>query len=265
MKLAFCSLVVISFGLLLCVSALCAFLPEPNGDEFDLEYGESIVGKATSPPGIDGNLDDWRYAVWIAFDSKDELFRGQGAWKGKDDLSIIWSTMYDDNNFYFAAAVTDDMFTPSPNAAEPWLGDCLFLYIDWEDTRVLVSGKINFALTDDKAKVIDFSPAPDPQLGDSEIAIVPNEALGDAGMIYEIAMPFKLLTNVDIEQGSEIGFTPGYDEGIDNMEEKADTVFMCWFGLLPDTAANLGKLIFGGPLAVEPVSKLATTWGKMKE
>jgi hypothetical protein len=38
MKLAFCSLVVISFGLLLCVSALCAFLPEPNGDEFGLTH-----------------------------------------------------------------------------------------------------------------------------------------------------------------------------------------------------------------------------------
>ena len=264
MKLALCCLVVISFGLLLCVSALCDFLPEPNGDEFDLEYGESIAGITASPPRIDGKLDDWRYAIWIAFDSKDDMLRGQGVWEGKDDLSITWSTMYDDENFYFAAAVTDDMFTPSDNPGEPWLGDCIFLYIDWENTKVEISSKPNFALINDKALVADFS-TKNPEIGESDIAIVPNEALGDEGLIYEVAMPFKFLTQVDIEQGSEIGFTPGYEEGTGDLEGKGDTVFMDWFGLNPDTAANLGKLIFGGPLAVDPVSKLATTWGEMKE
>lgn len=264
MKLAFCSLVMMSFGILLCASTLCDFLPNPNGEAFGLEYGESIVGLTASPPRIDGKLDDWRYAIWIAFDSKDELLRGQGVWEGKDDLSIIWSTMYDDNNFYFAIAVTDDQFTPSDNAGEPWHGDCIFLYIDWENTKVEVSSKPNFAFINDKALVADFS-GKNPDIVESDIAVVPNEALGDEGMIYEVAMPFKFLTNVDIEQGSEIGFTPGYEEGTDDMEGKGDTVFMDWFGLNPDTAANLGKLIFGELLAVEPVGKLATTWGGMKE
>lgn len=264
MRLAFCSLVAMSFALLLCASALCDFLPEANGDEFGLEYGESIAGFTASPPRIDGKLDDWRYAVWIAFDSKDELLRGQGVWEGKDDLSIVWSTMYDDKNFYFAAAVTDDLFTPSDNPVEPWRGDCIFLYIDWENTRVEISSKPNFALINGKPVVTDFS-AKNPDIGESDIAVVPNEALGDEGMIYEVAMPFKSLTNVGIEEGSEIGFTPGYEEGTDNLEKKADTIFMVWFGLAPDTATNLGKLIFGGPLAVDPVGKLATTWGGMKE
>jgi len=262
MKLAFCSLVVTSFALLLCASALCEFLPEPNGDEFGLEYGESIAGVPANPPKIDGKLDDWKYAVWIAFDSEDELLRGQGAWKGEDDLSVVWSTMYDEDTFYFAAAVRDDEFTPSPNVGESWRGDCIFLYIDWENNKVAVSSKPNFALLNDKATVSDL--ANNPQLPQSEIAIVPTEELGEGGMIYEVAMPFKFLTNVEIEEGSEIGFTPGYEEGTDDMEGKGAMVFMDWGGVEPDQAINLGKLIFGGPLAVDPAGKLAATWGEMK-
>ena len=51
------------FGSLLVFSASGAFLPEGNGDVFGLEYGESIAG---IPPNIDGDLNDWKYAVWIA-------------------------------------------------------------------------------------------------------------------------------------------------------------------------------------------------------
>jgi len=269
MRLAFCSLVVISFALLLCASALCEFLPEPNGDEFGLEHGESIAGIPGNPVEIDGKLDDWKHAVWIAFDSEADMLRGQEVWQGVDDLSVVWSTMYDGENFYFAAAVTDDMFTPSPNAAEPWRGDCIFLFIDWENAKAQVSGKPNLALLDDVATVTDFSAAPDPQLGESEIAIAPNEALGEAGMVYEVAMPFDFLTTVEIVEGSEIGFTPGYEEGTDDMEGKGGMVFMDWGGVDPDDPANLGKLIFGGLLpadtsALEPSGKLTAAWGYIK-
>jgi len=269
MRLAFCSLVVISFALLLCSSSLCDFLPVANGDEFGLAYGESIAGIPANPVEIDGDLDDWKYAVWIAFDSEAELFRGLDVWKGPEDLSLVWSTMYDGENFYFAAAVTDDMFTPTPDATQPWLGDCIFLFIDWENTQAQVSGKPNLAMLDGVAKLTDFSAAANAQLNESEIAIVPNEALGAAGMVYEVAMPFEFLTTVAIAEGSEIGFTPGHDEGIDDMEGKGGTVFMDWGGLNPDDPAGLGKLIFGGLLeadtsALEPSGKLTAAWGAIK-
>ena len=87
----------ILFGSLLAFSARSAFLPEGNSDAFGLEYGESIAGVPPNTPKIDGNLDDWKYAVWVAFDSERELLRGKGAWKGKDDLTMTWSTMMDWN------------------------------------------------------------------------------------------------------------------------------------------------------------------------
>lgn len=243
--------------------ALCDFLPEPNGEQFGLEYGETIAGIPANPPKIDGKLDDWKYAVWIAFDSEDELFRGRGAWKGEDDLSVLWSTMYDQKNFYFAAAVRDDIFAPSANVGESWLGDTIFLYIDWANQKIEVSSKPNFALINDKAVVSDSS-GRNPQLPQSEIAIVPCEDLGEGGMIYEVAMPFEFLTKVEIAEGVEIGFTPGYEEGTDNPEKKASMVFMDWNAVDPDQAQNLGKLTFGGPLAVDRIGKLPATWGRAK-
>jgi hypothetical protein len=261
MKRALYVLIITSF--LSYATAWADFLPEPNGEQFGLEYGETIAGVPANSPRIDGNLDDWKHAVWIAFDSENELFRGQGTWEGKDDLSIVWSTMYDDRNFYFAAAVRDDIFSPSSNAAEPWLGDTIFLYIDWENNKLEVSSKPNFALVNNKPIISDTS-GKNPQIGESEIAIVPREELGKGGMIYEVAMPFQLLTELDIELGDEIGFTPGYEEGTNIPEKKASMVFMDWGGVDPDQAANLGRLMFGGPLLVNQVGKLADTWGNLK-
>ena len=252
-------------GLLLVFSANADFLPEDNSDAFGLEYGESITGFIPNTPKIDGKLDDWKYAVWVAFDSEDELLRGQGAWEGKDDLTMTWSTMYDAKTFYFAAAVRDDIFAPAADAGQSWLGDTIFLYIDWEKVGVGVPVcKPNFAYINKKAIVTDFSANKNPDLPKSDIAIVPTPELGKGGMIYEVAMPFAWLTKVKVKEGTEVGFTPGYEEGTDDPEKKGGLVFMDWHGLNPDESANLGTLTFGGPLAVEPTGKLAITWGQLK-
>ncbi len=253
-------------GALLVFSANGAFLPEDNTDAFGLEYGESIAGFIPNAPKIDGNLDDWKYAVWVAFDSEKELLRGKAAWKGKDDLTMTWSTMYDAKTFYFAAAVRDDIFAPAANAGQPWVGDTIFLYIDWENIGAgQPACKPNFAFINKKAIVTDFSGVKNPNLPKSDIAIVPTPELGKGGMIYEVAMPFEWLTKVKVKEGTEVGFTPGYEEGTDNPEKKAEIVFMDWYGLNPDESANLGTLTFGEPLAVDPTGKLTLTWGALKK
>ena len=241
------------------------FLPKENSGDFGLKYGESIAGIPPSTPKIDGKLNDWQYAVWVAFDSEKELHRGKGTWQGKDDLTMTWSTMYDAKNFYFAAAVRDDAFTPAANPADSWRGDTIFLYIDWEKVGAgQPACKPNFVRVKNKAHINDFSTQKNPNLLKSDIAIVPTPELGEGGMIYEVAMPFEWLTDVTIKKGVEIGFTPGYEEGTDDLEKKGGMVFMCWDGLNPDDSANLGTLRFEGPLAVNSIGKLAITWGQLK-
>lgn len=249
----------------LVISANSEFLPEDNSADFGLKYGESIAGMPPNKPKIDGKLDDWRYAVWVSFDSEKELHRGKGSWKGKDDLTMTWSTMYDEKNFYFAAAVKDDIFAPAANPANPWEGDTIFLYVDWEKLQAGVPVfKPNFARINNKAHISDFSAVKNQNLPNSDIAIIPTPELGEGGMIYEVAMPFDWITNVNIENGTEIGFTPGYEEGTVNPEKRPNIVFMCWSGLNPDDSANLGTLKFSGPLAINSKGKLTVTWGHLK-
>lgn len=265
MKKIYLCLTTIFIILSFCKISSAGFLPQPNWESQGLKYGESIAGFIKNAPLIDGNLDDWRYAIWVAFDSANELFRGANAWKGKNDLSLTWATMYDDKNFYFAGAVRDDEFAPSDDPAQPWLGDTIFLYIDWTGKKAEISSKPAFAKIKGKASVFDFSPGnKNPRIGESSIAIVPEPLLGKGGMIYEVAMPFEFLTNEKIDQGKVIGFTPGYEEGTNNPEGKAGTVFMDWGAVDPDNAINLGKLKFSGALAIISNDKLTTTWGNIK-
>lgn len=174
--------------------------------------------------------------------------------------------MYDDKNFYFAAAVRDDIFSPANNPGEPWVGDTIFLYIDWENIGAGVPvSKPNFARINNKALVTDFSAQKNPDLPNSDIVILPTPELGKGGMIYEVTMPFAWLTKEKIKTGSKVGFTPGYAEGTANPEKKAELVFMDWFGLNPDESANLGTLKFEGPLEVTSTGKLTTRWGLLKK
>lgn len=259
----------INFSTILCFLLILSvngeFLPEDNSDDFGLKYGESIAGIPPSKPKIDGILNDWRHAVWVTFNSEKELLRGKGSWKGEEDLTMTWSTMYDEKNFYFAAAVRDDLFAPAANPGEPWVGDTIFLYVDWEKLQAGVPVfKPNFARINNKAQITDFSAIINANLPKSDIAITPTPELGKGGMIYEVAMPFNWITKEKIENGSEIGFTPGYEEGTANPEKRPDLVFMCWHGLNPDDSANLGTIKFSGPLAVNSDGKLTITWAHLK-
>ena len=60
-------------ALLIAYEAWAGFIPKPDES---LPYGESICGFTSHPPKIDGKLSDWKYAIFIAFDSDKELFRG---------------------------------------------------------------------------------------------------------------------------------------------------------------------------------------------
>ena len=129
----------ILFGFLLVFTVNADFLPEDNSDAFGLEYAESIAGFIPSAPKIDGKLDDWKYAVWVAFDSEKELLRGKGVWDGKDDLTMTWSTMYDAKTFILQQryATTFSHQQPTPDnlgSAIPF--SCTLIGSKWESEHL---------------------------------------------------------------------------------------------------------------------------------
>jgi len=236
-------------------------IPEPTPG---LPDDESIAYQPLTTPTIDGDLSDWENAAFKAIDKKDDLLRG--GWDGTDDLSYRWSLMWDKTTLYFAAAMWDDILTEPVDANAPWNGDCLFLYID-ANVDGTIDNKPSFVLMGGKPAVVKDWSRGGEELKDADLAIVMEPKLGKAGRIYEVAMPYNSMQNMNPKEGGDFRMMPGHDEGNGLPPAKEAGVFMNWGGVDPDQAVNLGKVTFGKKIknwAVTPRGKLTTKWAEIK-
>jgi hypothetical protein len=214
---------------------LAGYIPEPTPDLPDME---SIAYRTKTTPTIDGDLSDWKNAAFKFIGEQNDVYRG--SWGGPDDLSYVWSVMWDENAFYFAAAIWDNIYQEPANTSQPWTGDCLFLYID-ANVDGTIDNKPCFFLFDGQPTVFVASGGMLPE--DVELAIVMEPQLGDAGRIMEVAIPMDSVTDMSPAEGGEFNMMPGYEEGTQGAESGK---FIDWDGLNPDDAANLRKVTFGG-------------------
>ena len=76
---------------------------------------------AVVKPAIDGDLKEWAGNVPLGM-GRAEQARGKN-WGGPSDVSAYAYAMWDEQFFYFACAVTDDIFTPPTSAANLMQGD----------------------------------------------------------------------------------------------------------------------------------------------
>ena len=175
-------------------------------------------------------------------------------------MEVAWAVLYDDSNFYFAAAVRDDDVATSVT----WFKtDVILLFFDWEAVGTR-SGFIQFNQTGE----IHPSPSP-PGLVDSTLVVTVEEAWGEGGKIYELSIPFETaLENVKMTpaEGETIKMIPGCSDGSAAGQEAA---FISWLGANVDDSASwgdIGVITLDGPLpsAVHPAGKLATTWGYLR-
>ncbi len=88
------------------------------------------------PPTIDGRLNDW-WDIGSRLDLNTPRYIGSipgpkilQHWEGEEDLSGTLYTGWDENYFYFAFDVTDDVLHPYDRDAENWKGDCLIIGVD---------------------------------------------------------------------------------------------------------------------------------------
>ena len=78
---------------------------------------------------IDGNPDDAAWATANEYTLNGESFTAVGDMPDDDDdLSCTWKALWDDDNFYFYAVVTDDYF--SNDGPDAWQDDSFELYLD---------------------------------------------------------------------------------------------------------------------------------------
>ena len=113
-----------------------------NGEEFSYDivlsggkkysYNQQVSGilygaytdKAIT---VDGIIDEeqWGYAPKFVCDDVSMLTNDMENWKGFRDLSAVFSVLYDKENLYFYATVTDEIFHQDKKADNMWEADCI--------------------------------------------------------------------------------------------------------------------------------------------
>ena len=110
-------IIILMRALMLSSWAMADLIPEPTPGLPDME---SIAYEAKTTPTIDGDLSDWKNAAFRFLGEQKDVYRGN--WNGRDDLSYVWSVMWDENAFYFAAAIWDDVYQAPASTSQPWTG-----------------------------------------------------------------------------------------------------------------------------------------------
>jgi len=225
--------------------------------------------KTKEPPKIDGDLSDkvWQWAEGIYLDEWEEL---GGSSKGPEDISLTFYVVWDDDNLYFAADVSDDEHLHENTGDSIWNGDSIQIAIDPTGEREIAafdgnSYEYNFGIdVNNKVIMSRLFGHPDSAGQNSELMIIRDDEKGKT--YYELRIPAKDIAPANFEADGKIGFAMICNDG--DKAHPGQTGWVGWgsqaivFGK-DNTQMNL--LIFSGEMvAVTPKLKLADTWGHIK-
>lgn len=97
---------------------------------------------AKTKPVIDGELSSGEWlGDWLCSDTKSRVKNISG-WGGKEDLSLDFKLMYDEENFYIGALVSDDVHSCNQEPGQLWAGDSLQIGIE----NLVNQGKVHFGM-----------------------------------------------------------------------------------------------------------------------
>lgn len=175
--------------------------------------GFNRIGYAAAAPDIDGSLDDeaWKNAAELYFDASSEM-KGMSDWGGAEDLSAEIKMLWDENNFYLALDVTDDIHSQKNDGNMIWSGDSIQLGL--QSDREACGGidgynELGFTLQDNGTlsayrwvAANGFTADDFTECADFEIVREGNKTT------YEIAIPWEYVSKTVIpKEGSNVGFS----------------------------------------------------------
>ena len=112
------------------------------------------ASEATQPITIDGDLFEWgEIASAPTVEAKENVVYGQGAWRGKSDLSFKTALRWDSDALYLAFVVFDDRVVQAKTGKDLWEGDHVELWLDMD-----LQGDYNEAVNSDDDFQFGFSP-----------------------------------------------------------------------------------------------------------
>ncbi|MBM3210801.1 hypothetical protein FJZ33_01175 [Candidatus Poribacteria bacterium] len=236
--------------------------------------------KMVKTPTIDANLGEWKGVKGVSLtgsktvtgklDDKDMYNNwetlGKETWDNDADLSAVWYAAWDDNTFYFAAAVKDEKHENKGTKDSIWNGDCIQFTIDPTNAKTTYANAVyeyGYALTT-KPEVWRWSTNTATKGETSKYAIVRDDKAGTT--TYEVAIPKTDIAPADLTAGKVLGFSMIINE---NDISGGQGGWLGWgphaivYGKNADKTNNL-TLSAGTISPVSPGGKLATSWGSMK-
>ncbi len=204
-----------------------------------------------TPDAIDGDLSDWNLEAMTpaVLDAVEQLSSGQDIWENVGDCGGAFYMLWDDENIYIAAVVTDEKLSMNKTDGSIWNADCIEVLFS---TLNAVAGhdehyQYGFNANDQTWNWCNMD-------GPGQSAVDYLQAASSItadGYICEVSIPHSEITPLDWSVGSIIGFHPCIDDtDIDN----GDTEYqMSWTGLgAHDQSLGFGHMVLSGDAVPAP-------------
>ena len=229
----------------------------------------------TSPITIDGDLSEWALVEGIYLDEWED---NGGTSKGPDDISLTFYVIWDDDNLYFAAEVTDDEHLHQNTGGTIYDGDAVQVAIEPTGERPAggfdnVSYEYNFGLdVNDEVVLSRLFGHPEgwPSRGmdslgnEDELMVVRDD--GSKKTYYELRIPAEDIAPVEFVVGGQIGFAMICNDG--DEDAPGQTGWVGWGSqaiVFGKENAEMNLVTFSGEtIAVSPGEKMTATWGRIK-
>jgi len=228
---------------------------------------EYTVLKTGTPPVIDGNLAEWADVPGVYLD---EWEANGGSSRGPDDISLTLYMLWDEENFYFAAEVSDNEHLNDNVGDNIWDGDGIQLAIDPTGERNLAAFdgntyEYNFGLgLNDDITISRLFGNPDSKGNEAELVIVRDDS--NEKTYYELRIPAEDIAPANVEPNGQIGLGMICNDG--DKDAPGQAGWVGWgaqsivFGK-DNTQMNL--VIFSGEkLAVSSEGRFVSTWGLIR-
>lgn len=182
---------------------------------FEIPIDFALAFRTKKAPEIDGKMSpgEWEQSGKIVSNRADQIYLliSDPKWRGANDLSAETYIMWDDDYFYLASKVTDDIHSCNYTGTHVWQGDSVQFGIAYNrensENAANVFTEVGIALTPEGTGLVKYSV----ESGTTMDMIESKAAVTREGNVttYEICMPWSEATPAGavIKENTEIGFS----------------------------------------------------------
>jgi len=252
----------LTIGLVLLLSGL-AIAGDPPAEH--PATGDSLVIDCLkgTPGAIDGKLDDWQlnYLTPAIVDTDEQIFLGNPAWDGPEDVSGTFYVMWDDAKIYIGAVVEDDTLSMNKAGSTIWNADAIEVFFSTTNAVAPHAEHYQYGFNADEQIWNWCNMDGGGEVEPDYLEVAATETAD--GYICEVAIEYGKMKSLDFEVGEAIGFHPVIDDtdGVDR------EIQITWTGReAHDQSLGFGHIILSAQAAaVSYKDKLAATWGALKK